>query len=199
MILSEIDDSMNSPIDEQLSIGDKSMVKSIRERIDAASPFRGRKKSAMGGENPVERILCIPRSLERSDTRGIKLTGRERWSFNGGDINLTHDIISSSPDDERKLIANEFFITVLRRSLFFFSFLFFFRNHREHATNYITTFPYILFTQESKIKLKFQLTNRSIWKKRKQEKNIRKIYIYIYLVIDRFPKNLPKLKLIHRP
>lgn len=79
MIPSEIDGSMNSPIDEQLSIGDKSMVKSIRERIDAASPFREAERNRDGRrESSVERILCIPRSLERSDTRGIKLAGRER-------------------------------------------------------------------------------------------------------------------------
>lgn len=114
-----------------------------------------------GRRIPVERILCIPRSLQRSDTRGIKLTGREmiiqrRWYQFSARYNLVFSL-----DDERKLIANEIFITVPCRFLFLFPF-------RGHATTNYYTYIFIR-------KRKVQLTNARFEKKRTRKISVRRM------------------------
>lgn len=93
-----------------------------------------------------------------------------RWSFNGGDINLAHDIISSSLSMTREnLSPMKFSLPIFLLTVSYF-FLFFFR---EQA---ITTFPYIFIYDERKRKI-----NKPLDLKKKK-----KCIPSVSLVIDRF-------------
>lgn len=120
----------NSPIDEQLSIGDKSTVKrswenrcsSLRFETERKNRDRRGKSTAMGGGSPWNVYFAF-----RDLSNGVipvelnSLGGR--WSFNAGDINLAHDIISSSLSMTREnLSPMKFSLPFLAVSYFFFLF-----------------------------------------------------------------------------
>lgn len=159
-------------------------VSSFRDR-ERKNRDSGEEKSTakMGGGSPWRNVYFAFRDLSNGVIPVELNSLGGRWSFNGGDINLARDIISSSLSMTREnLSPMKFPLPFLS---YISSFFLFFRGH------YYTTFPYIFIYK------KFQLTNRSIWKKKEKRKRSVRCTI---LELSIPPKNLPKLqKLILRP